>query len=184
MKQLTELDYCVLGVIWRHGPLSAYRVRCIFAESTTPVWSSSAGSIYPSIKRLTAAELVEAAVAQDKRGTRLLRIRKAGLDSLRHWLVEFPPSYGSATADPLRTRAQFLVALPSAEQSRFLERAEVSTRAALAELEGHSRSEAENPSAKLDLIGTMGAVFELQARLKWLELTRTLAAEMNGRAPE
>src|SRR4051812_20115559 len=125
---LTELDRCVLGVIWQAGPLSAYRVRTRFKDSATVAWSSSAGSIYPSIRRLLRAGLAVAGSRKDERGTRHIAITAKGRTRLRQWLLNFPPELASATPDPIRTRAQFLYAIPAIHRRRFIQKAGITTR--------------------------------------------------------
>jgi DNA-binding PadR family transcriptional regulator len=168
MIRLTELDFCVLGVIWESGPLSAYRVRTRFEESNTAAWSSSAGSIYPSIRRLLRAGLAVAGSRQDERGTRHVRITAQGRERLRAWLVHLPPKIGTATADPIRTRAQFVTSLSYENRLRFLDEARAITRAALKEVEKVTRIKSTGPDTMLEYIGNLGSIFELRARLQWL----------------
>jgi DNA-binding PadR family transcriptional regulator len=168
MTRLTELDFCVLGVIWECGPLSAYRVRARFEESNTAAWSSSAGSIYPSIRRLVRAGLAVMGCRRDERGTRHIAITPKGRERLRAWLVDLRPEIGTATADPIRTRAQFVTSVPYEDQLRFLENARAITRAALKEVEKVTKAKSARSGATLEYIGNLGSIFELRARLQWL----------------
>jgi len=168
MTRLTELDFCVLGVIWECGPLSAYRVRARFAESNTATWSSSAGSIYPSIRRLVRAGLAVAGSRQDERGTRHVGITAKGRERLRTWLIDLSPKLGTATADPIRTRAQFVTSVPYQDRLRFLDTAQTITRAALKEVEAVTKAQSASSDTLLEYIGNLGSVFELRARLQWL----------------
>jgi DNA-binding PadR family transcriptional regulator len=168
MTRLTELDFCILGVVWECGPLSAYRVRARFKESNTAAWSSSSGSIYPSIRRLVRAGLVAAGGRKDERGTRHIAITRKGRGRLSAWLVDLPPEIGSATADPIRTRAQFVTSVPYEDQLRFLENARARTRAALKEVEKVTKAKSAGSGTTLEYIGNLGSIFELRARLQWL----------------
>ncbi len=170
MSALTELDLCVLGVIWRSGPLSAYRVRTQFRDSTTAAWSSSSGSIYPSIRRLREAGLIAASSSQDRRGTQTLELTNAGRDRLREWLVNLPPEVGTATPDPIRTRAQFLTSVAKQDRLHFTELARGLTQLSLASLEAEAEQNRDDQSRALDQLGTIAAIMELRARLDWLEL--------------
>src|SRR6476661_1613616 len=96
-NDLTELEQCVLGVIWRDGPMTAYEIAALFAKSLSPYWSGSAGAIYPVVQRLRKRGLV--------RGTRkswngaqktVLAATRKGVDVLRHWLT--PPLPGDSAA--------------------------------------------------------------------------------------
>jgi len=174
MIRLTELDFCVLGVIWECGPLSTYRVRARFAESNTAAWSSSAGSIYPSIRRLVRAGLAVAGSRQDGRGTRHVGITAKGRERLRGWLVDLPPKIGTATADPIRTRAQFVTSVSYEERLRFLDNARAITRAALKEVEKVTKVKSASSDTMLEYIGNLGSIFELRARLQWLNRVANL----------
>lgn len=168
MRQLTELDYCVLGVIWRDGPMSSYAVRKVFHDSTTAAWSSSSGSIYPSIRRLIEAGLVTGGAPQDRRKTRVVNITGAGYDRLQDWLRDVRPDLGTATPDPIRTRVQFLTALRTEERDAFVAAARRVSEAAVRELEAHAVESAANSNNSLDVLCTVGAMREVQARLSWL----------------
>lgn len=168
MRELTELDFCVLGVIWRSGPLSAYGVRKVFRDSTTASWSSSTGSIYPSIRRLLAAGLATAGAPEDRRGTQTLKITPDGLDRLRRWILELRPELGTATPDPIRTRAQFLTSVSSKERAEFVEAAHRITLEALRTLENVAEENTGDRAQVLDQLGTLGSILELKARLDWL----------------
>lgn len=174
MIRLTELDFCVLGVIWECGPLSAYRVRIRFEESNTAAWSSSAGSIYPSIRRLVRAGLAVASPRRDARATRHVAITAKGREQLRGWIVDLPPEIGTATADPIRTRAQFVTSVPPEDRLRFIENARAVTRAALREVERVTKKKPTTSNTMLEYVGNLGSIFELRARLQWLNRVTNL----------
>jgi len=180
MIRLTELDFCVLGVIWECGPLYAYRVRTRFEESNTTAWSSSAGSIYPSIRPLVRAGLAVAGSRRDERGTRHVAITAKGRGRLHAWLVDLPPEIGTATADPIRTRAQFVTSVSYEDRLRFLDNARAITRAALQEVEKVTKVQSTNPDMVLEYIGNLGSIFELRARLQWLNRVAELLKTNSG----
>jgi DNA-binding PadR family transcriptional regulator len=162
----TELEHCVLGVIWQRGPCSAYAVRAEFAKSPSGHWSDSAGSIYPVVERLRHAGLVAARSKRNgQRTTRELTITKRGLTSLRRWIERLDRPATSATYDSVRTRFLFFEVLPRREQREAaFAKAIDETRARLAELE--SLDHKEEP---MEALATLGARYELQARLDWLD---------------
>lgn len=166
---LTELDNCILGVIWRDGPMSPYDVRSHFAGSTTVAWSSSTGTVYPAIKRLLAAGLVEAGARSGPRKRRLMTLTQSGLKALHHWLERIGPELGSSTADPLRTRVHFLSALRLDERERALEDYKAVTRSHIETLERDAAVPAETLADRSERLGVLGALRELEARLRWLE---------------
>ena len=57
---LTELEATVLGELSIQQPCTAYAIRRAFAQSPTPTWSGSAGTIYPVLERLLRRKLVRA----------------------------------------------------------------------------------------------------------------------------
>lgn len=173
----TELDYCVLAVIGRNGPLSAYGVRQHFVQSATAAWSASSGSIYPAIRRLLAAELVRATEPTDRRGTRVLTITSIGRNAIHDWLLTVSDPDGTATSDPIRTRAQFLSFLNDEQRAQFFKRSESVTRDALAGLRRKLANPPHSNHPELETIGMRGAIAELSARLEWLDDTRRTLAK-------
>ncbi|MEA2489451.1 MAG: hypothetical protein QOH21_1243 [Acidobacteriota bacterium] len=170
---MTELEYCVLGVIWQQGPLTAYEVAKPFAESQSSYWSGSVGAIYPLVKRLEEKGFVRGEITEwNSRKKRTFTIAEEGLKHLRAWLSPpFPDSAGAASFDPIRTRLGFLGALPARARKRFLDDAERVIREQLVileELEVSDRKRGERLSA----LTALGATFELNARLAWLALVR------------
>jgi DNA-binding PadR family transcriptional regulator len=77
----------LLGVL-SIGPMSGYEMRQMMEQSTANFWSESFGQIYPSLKRMLAAGLVQ---MEDKPGARgpmrkVYRITAEGEDHLCKWL--------------------------------------------------------------------------------------------------
>jgi DNA-binding PadR family transcriptional regulator len=171
-REMTEVEYCVLGAIWLRGPCSAYTIRQEFAQSSTSFWSSSAGSIYPVIERLIEARLiVSTADKADGRGKRELAATPAGMSALRSWIGDVPDWAGKATLDPIRTRLNFIAALTTvAAQRSFVQRAEDRTREALGGLEAFLAAEDYRDEA--ERLAALGSICELEGRLKWLAVVR------------
>ena len=170
-RTLTELENCVLGVVWQRGPCTAYTVRREFQISNSSHWSSSAGSIYPVLARLESLGLIEAEEASwGARGKKHYRVTTSGAASLKTWIGPPLPDWaGAATFDPIRTRMYFLAALPPARRRRFLEEAERITRAELARFRESVHMNAEDPHERL---ASLGIIYELEGRLKWLQVVR------------
>jgi DNA-binding PadR family transcriptional regulator len=166
---LTELDNCILGIVWREGPMSAYGVRSHLARSTTPTWSSSTGTVYPAIRRLREAGLLAAESPTGPRKSELLSVTAEGVKALSAWLTATTAEIGAPTADPIRTRVHFLGALPKASQREMLEAYKDATRAAVEELDQHARAVPTNKVEASEQLGTLGALAELRARLQWLD---------------
>ena len=175
---MTELDHCILAVIWRGGPTSAYGVRAHFAESRTVSWSSSTGTIYPAIRRLRQAGLLEAGAPTGPRRSELLSLTPKGRAALHKWLTKVTPELGSSTADPIRTRVHFLTALDKRARKRVLEEYRSATRAAIASAEAALAAPATTAVDRSERLGTLGVLAELNARLQWLDMAeRQLSGE-------
>ncbi|MGZ5443351.1 MAG: PadR family transcriptional regulator [Thermoanaerobaculia bacterium] len=170
---MTELESCVLAIVWREGPLTAYEIAKPFATSPSSYWSGSAGAIYPLVKRLEAKGLIRGELtAWNSRRKRTFTITPAGLELLHEWLSPpFESGAGAASFDPIRTRIVFLGALAPRMRRRFLEDAERVVHERLAELEALYEVERGEGKA-LDALGTRGAIYELRARLQWLAEAR------------
>lgn len=178
---LTELESCILGVIWRGGPMSAYGVRAHFAGSNTVTWSSSTGTVYPAIKRLRQSGYLKAGAPSGPRKSETLTLTPKGREALDQWLTQLRPDLASSTADPIRTRVHFLAALGRAERRRVLADYEAATAAAIASLEAKLDDGAGDRVAQSERLGTLGALAELRARLEWL---RSLAPELDRLSPD
>lgn len=163
----TDLEHCVLGVIWLCGPCSAYSVRKEFEQSPSAYWSASTGSIYPVVKRLTAAGLVTAASVEDGRRTRDLKITESGLKALRRWISLMDRASTAATYDPVRTKFTFLDAMPAADLRVLIETAAAETTLRIAELR-EREDRLTDRQHRMERIAMRGARYELEARLRWL----------------
>lgn len=180
--RLTELDYSVLGVVWRDGPITTYGVRERFAASVTATWSSSTGSIYPAIRRLVAGGLIRAGAHRDGRGTQELSITSRGITTLRHWLRSASADLGGVAADPVRTRIQFLAALTPRDTARFLAAAEEECRSALRIFDSSMANEPGGRGAQR-LWALRGVRDQLEARIRWIGWVRRSAVKVRSRRP-
>ncbi len=169
---LTELESCVLGAIWAQGPCSAYAVRREFAASPSSHWSASTGSIYPTIRRLEHAGLVAPVDGpSDGRGTRDLKITRAGKARLRAWIVELPDWSHRPTRDAIRTRVNFLSALPDRHaRLDFIQRAERGARDQIGVL--RKRLVSAQAKSEDEAFVTLGSLHELLGRARWLRDVR------------
>ena len=174
-RMLTELDYCILGIVWRGQPMTAYAVRTHLAQSTTSTWSSSTGTVYPSIRRLREKGLIAPRTQPGPRNREPLGVTAAGAAALEMWLVQSGAHIARATADPVRTRVHFLSALPPDQRLETLRHYQDITCAAISELEARLAMQDLAEADRLEHLGTTGALAELYARLHWLkEVERSL----------
>ena len=82
--------YVILGTLgWR--PMSGYEIKSIVDNSTRFFWAASYGQIYPELRRLAAAGLIEGkASPQGGRKAKRLPPDAAGRKELRAWLDADP----------------------------------------------------------------------------------------------
>lgn len=176
MSRISELEGCVLGIIWTHGSCTPYVIRRKFLISPNPEWSGSAGAIYPLIKRLEDRGWIrskEKSTAGGRR-SREYRLTGPGRKIFRIWLG---PPLGISTigipSDPLRTRVEFLALLDPSECKAFLADAIRQMREQLDVIEkdcARRRAERNVPAYAAGL----GALKMMRARLEWLRQVRRL----------
>ena len=167
-RKLSEMEGCVLALLWEKGPSSPYSIRQVFLKSPSPQWSGSAGSVYPLLERLERRKLVRSkAHATGRRKGRLFSLTSSGNSAFRAWLgPPLPDSITGVPPDPLRTRVNFLGALTAGQRREFL-------RAAREQAETHLRVVEEDcrkrgPRGTYPHLMARGAVFMMQARCAWL----------------
>jgi DNA-binding PadR family transcriptional regulator len=88
--KLSNTAYVILGMLgWR--PMSGYEIKSIVDHSTRLFWAASYGQIYPELRRLTEAGLIEGdARPRGGRKRNIYRLTPAGRDQLRTWLKTDP----------------------------------------------------------------------------------------------
>jgi DNA-binding PadR family transcriptional regulator len=172
MRALSELEGCVLGHLWKHGPCTAYAVRKEMLDSPSSHWSGSAGAIYPLLERLEKRGAVVS--RQDARGDRehsLYELTRQGRELLKAWLApSIERDLISIAPDPLRTRMYFLGALTARQRTTFLAQAR-------AKLDRHLTELTHSPDAdEFERLAVRGAVRATRARIAWLEDVRRALA--------
>jgi PadR family transcriptional regulator, regulatory protein AphA len=82
--------YVILGMLgWR--PMSGYEIKSIVDNSTRFFWAASYGQIYPELRRLAAAGLIQGeASPQGGRRRNVYRLTRTGRKELRAWLDADP----------------------------------------------------------------------------------------------
>lgn len=82
---MTPLSYALLGLV-KLEPRSGYALRKVFETTPMGNYSSSPGSIYPALKALEKAGLVETRGPETARGKGLYHLTGAGEAALDAWL--------------------------------------------------------------------------------------------------
>lgn len=176
----TELEFCVLSVIRRQQPCTAYQVRPTFAASLTCNWRASAGAIYPLIRNLEERRSIALADrAGDGRGSRLLSITPLGLEQLAGWVREVTAAIAAPTADPIRTRLYALEILPEPEQVAQICAWTCATEECLRDLR-LVLAEFREAGDPAEIRAYRATELQLDARLRWLS---ELAKELSDTVP-
>lgn len=173
---LTDLEFTVLGIVWKKAPCTAYSIMREFSGSPSSYYRGSAGTIYPLVHRLEKRRhLVSSAGARGHRPHVTYELSRQGLAALRRWLTPpLPDAAASITFDPLRTRAFFLKALSPGQRLAFVVHAQKQLHAQLSVVEAECtryRDEGDPFSA----LAMDGALYVIRARIAWMvELRRRL----------
>jgi DNA-binding PadR family transcriptional regulator len=131
--ELTHTSYVILGLLYER-PGSGYDIKQTADHSTRHFWAISFGQIYPELKRLTEAGMVE--VEESPTGSRqrnVYRITDAGRGALAFWVAD-------TTRTPCEIRDEMLLKLyfsdvvTREEQRALLDATEARHRAMAAEL--------------------------------------------------
>jgi DNA-binding PadR family transcriptional regulator len=86
--KLSATAYVVMGML-RHEPRTGYEIKAVVDRSTRFFWAASYGQIYPELRKLQEAGLVEG--RSEPRGGRkrtVYTLTDAGREELRRWLGE------------------------------------------------------------------------------------------------
>lgn len=172
VRELTELEACVLGVVENEGPCTAYTVRARFATSPTKRWSGSAGAIYPLVRRLGAAGLLsETTRPRGSRSSSHHAVTDAGRAALRQWLTQpADDEVVSIPVDPVRTRLFFLETLSPAQRRDWVRRVD---RRLAAQAEALRREWQEDDfRSEIERLAARGTLEMVEARLRWFASVR------------
>lgn len=91
--ELTPTAYVILGMVSRE-PRSGYEIKAAVDGSTRFFWAASYGQIYPELKRLSEAGLVEGMDAsRGERKRTVYAITVEGMEVLKEWLREAPATF-------------------------------------------------------------------------------------------
>jgi PadR family transcriptional regulator, regulatory protein AphA len=106
-----SLRHALLGVI-KDQPLTGYDLVRHFQGTVGFLWSAPQSQIYPELRRMEAAGLIEARVAPrgQRAQKRIYSVTEAGMAELRRWATDFIPL--PAQRDPIHLKAAFFDLAP------------------------------------------------------------------------
>jgi DNA-binding PadR family transcriptional regulator len=89
--ELSPTAYVILGML-RNQPRSGYEIKQVVDNSARFFWAASYGQIYPELRKLAKAGLVEGeAQPQGGRKRTVYRLTASGREELRRWLAAEDP---------------------------------------------------------------------------------------------
>lgn len=135
-----SLRHAVLGLLAAESS-SGYELTQRFQRSLANAWQASHSQIYPELRKLQDAGLVEV-VAEGARNRRTYGVTPAGREELRRWVLEAEPRRGQRNEAALRGFLMFL--LEPAERRPLLERELAVAEAQAAEFAGIQEAVAEH----------------------------------------
>lgn len=93
MEQLSATAYVILGMVSK-GPRSGYEIKAVVDGSTRFFWAASYGQIYPELKRLSEAGLIQGIDSPTGgRKRTVYEITADGEEELKAWLRQPPETY-------------------------------------------------------------------------------------------
>ena len=93
MVDLNPTAYVILGMV-NLAPRSGYEIKAFADQTTRFFWAASYGQIYPELKRLERAGLIEGTSSpQGGRKRKIFEITAAGRAELRDWLRQPPQTF-------------------------------------------------------------------------------------------
>ena len=167
MSRVTgTLGHALLGVL-AEGPRTGYALVRHLAQSVAYAWPAGHSQVYPELARLREAGLIRESGAAP-RGGRVYELTDAGLDEVRRWLRETPPSRTVRDEAALRL---FLLWLLEPEDAEDYLRGEVEeARARLVELEAiAAQPEPDTPKTRAYRIALELGLRSGRARVEWAE---------------
>jgi PadR family transcriptional regulator AphA len=117
--ELTPTANVILGML-NGSPKSGYEIKAAVDDSTRFFWAASYGQIYPELRRLADAGLIEGTPApRDGRKRTVYKLTATGRKELRTWLREPPQTY--ETRDEGLLKLFFAGVLPPEDAVKTLE---------------------------------------------------------------
>ena len=121
-RDLTDLEAVTIAFVQRRQPCTPYQVRRSFEKSTTTRFSSSAGSIYPLMRRLSDRGYLHS-VDRESDGRKAVhyRVSAKGRRKVQRWIMGSGDNSLTGIYDPIRSRLLNLSLLTKEDQLRWLE---------------------------------------------------------------
>jgi len=167
------LEFTVLGIAWSKGCCTTYAIMKELADSPSTFYRSSAGTVYPIVRRLIKEGLLEREGLPGRRQDSSLRLTEEGKRRLDQWMTPpIPVADIEHTVDLVRLRFFFLGALAPDQRIAFIDSVVPGLQQHLAKSEAVMRTD-EALGKYVEAMAGLGIVYEARARIAWLEDVRT-----------
>lgn len=176
----SELEYALLALLALHPHASGYELHAIIKESTGHLLSASFSQIYPALRKLHDAGLVEYDLEpiKNRPGKKRYSLTPAGHAEFQGWLVS--PIDFTRGFNPLDLRIPFLPLAPKQNALALLDAAIAEVESELANPRGQGRDQLSYgfvdqqavDMERLDYVWQSAAkrfLASRQARLTWLQ---------------
>jgi len=176
MERLSELEGVVLGMLWAMGPKTAYSIRQYFLKSPNPHWATSAGTIYPLVKRLHERGFIRSERhATGRREGLIYTVAPNGVKALKRWIGPTPPPVATAVPiDPLRLRIRFMGVLTEKERKSLFTAARRDLKKSIEWLESEGVKNRNDKDPFLSL-AFRGSIMTTKSRLAFLDEAEKMA---------
>ncbi|HEV8596333.1 MAG TPA: PadR family transcriptional regulator [Candidatus Dormibacteraeota bacterium] len=160
---VSTLGYAILGLLARQS-LSGYDLARRLRRPIGFYWTAGHSQIYPELRRLTTANLIQASAASGGRRRREYSITRSGRSALHAWVDSLPAEY--EPRDEVCLRAYSLWVLEAPRAIRFIKQIEDAHRTRLGEYEKMLAVFKKERGAELARKGTRAPAFGTYATLR------------------
>ena len=181
--ELSPTARLILGMISK-GTRTGYDIKRVADRSTRFFWAVSYGQIYPELKRLEEAGLIEGEASPNgARQRTAYSLTAAGRKALEQWLLS-SEELGFELRDDALVRLFFADALPLEERLRLLRQMRQRHEAIVERLE-QIRPDAERLSAQMPAVTLDYGLDQHRASVKWCRrMEEQLASSGTKRRPK
>ncbi len=169
---MNVLGYAILGLIDK-GEVTGYDLTKIFNDSVADFWSANQSQIYPELKKLVQAGLIEyeVVIQGEVLEKKLYSITSQGKAELKKWIMEDEPPL-SQSKDIFKLRIYFAEHLSTEQLLEKLKSRQKRCNSLLIryKTKKNNYQDIPIPPEKLgDYILLKGAMMQLKAQLAWLD---------------
>jgi len=169
---LNALKYAILGLINRNR-ITGYDLTKIFNDSVADFWSAKQSQIYPELKKLVDAKLVEyeIVIQGEVLEKKVYSITDKGKEELNNWLMQDEP-LDNTIKDIFKLRVYFAENLPQAQLLAKFEKQRIKC---INKLERYTSKLEEYQHCNItsedfgDFILLKGAISREKAYIEWIK---------------